>query len=109
MKDTIFAIMLSLIASFLYDLIKKTLHQKPKPTTSYSKFSKDYFRKVKKEFYISFAIGIVLSLLPNAGYSFIDIGIQVLSLFMFFISLMAFMCLVELIDYFTNNDSTDDS
>lgn len=109
MKDTIVAIILSLVASFLYDLIKKALQQKPESTTSDSKFSKNYFRKVKKEFYISFTIGIVLSLLPITGHSFIDIGIQVLSLFMFFISLMAFMCLVELIDYFTNNDSADNS
>lgn len=108
MKDTIIAIIVSIIASFIYDSIKKFFHSTPE-SDSYKKYSKEYFKSVKKEFYISFPLGIVFSIFPRTSSEFINIGIRITSFFMFFISLMAFMCLVEMVNHFTDNNTEDNS
>ena len=105
MKDTIIAIIISIIASFLYYAIKNLLHRRKEPSTHANKFSKKYFSSVKKEFYISLPIGIAFSTLPDTASEFINVGMRTTSFISFFISLMAFMCLVEMIEHFANDDT----
>lgn len=109
MKDTFIAIIISLIASFIYDAIKNFLHRKKQPLTHINRYSKKYFSEVKNEFYISLPIGITLAILPDTPYGFINVAMRTTSFFCFFLTLMAFMCLVDMIEYFTNDSSDDDS
>ena len=105
MLDTIFAIVLSLFTSFLYDWLKKILSSK---STSKVKYSKEYVSSVKKEFYIGFFSGILLTVIPDTKFDIFNLFKDVLSYFMFFIALMGFMCSVEVINYFSDNNTHDD-
>lgn len=106
MKETIIAIALSLLASFIYDTIKTFFRHKPTIDDS-REYSKKYLRDVKLEFFISFPLGILFAFLPIEVSDSTAFYIKVLSFFMFFVSLMAFVCLVEMINNLTDDDSTN--
>ena len=107
MKDTIIAILLSLLASFLYDALKTVLKHKPTNNDSHE-YTKKYFRDVKMEFLISFPLGIFFSFASTKCPKSMFIGAMTLSFFMFLISFMAFMCLVEIVNNLTNDYTDDD-
>lgn len=107
MKETIIAILLSLLASFIYDTIKTFLKRKPTNTDSHE-YTKKYFRDVKLEFYVSFPSGIFFSFISSYAPESMYVGMQTLAFFMFFVSLMAFTCLVEIVNNLSNNHSDDD-
>lgn len=93
MKENLIAIGISILASFLYELIKKAVISNRKiETHSHTTYSKKYISSVKKEFYIGFFSGILLILIPNTKYEFLNIAIKISSFFMLFIALMGFMC-----------------
>lgn len=106
MLNTFFSILISLISAYLYDLIKEQIkkHNTSKPTI---KYSEKYISDVKLEFYISFAIGIFLTAIRPIKHSFLNHVVTVISYMSFFISLMGFMCLVDVVNYFFNNNSND--
>lgn len=105
MKDTIFAIIISLIASFIYDVLKNFFSRKQYSDSH--KFSPKYFNSVKREFFISFPLGIIFSIIPKTGNAFSDLAVQILSFFMFSISLMSFFCLIELVNDLSDDNSND--
>lgn len=108
MKDTIIAIIISLVASFVYDSLKTLLKRKPTSADSHE-YSRKYFRDVKLEFYVSFSLGVLLAFTSVQFPESMKICAQALSFFMFFISLMAFMCLVEMVNNLTNHHPDENS
>lgn len=108
MKDTIIAIIVGLITSFVYDSLKILLKRKPTNKDSHE-YSKKYFRDVKLEFYVSFPLGILLAFVSTKCPEPMNLGAKALSFFMFFISLMAFTCLVEMVNNLTNYHSDENS
>ncbi len=108
MKDTIIAIIVGLITSFVYDSLKTLLKRKPASNDSHE-YTRKYFRDVKLEFYISFPAGVLLAFTSIKCPEPMNIGAQALSFFMFFISLMAFTCLAEMVNNLTNDHSGKNS
>lgn len=106
MKETVSAIVLSLLASFIYDFIKTTLKHKPTLKDSHE-YTQKYFHDVKLEFFVSFPLGILLILL-SVWYPASKQLLFTFAFFLFFISLMAFMCLVEIVNNLTNHHSDND-
>ena len=107
MKETIIAILISLLASFLYDSIKTFIKRRPTNNDAHE-YTKKYFRDVKLEFYISFPCGIIFAFISSFAPHSMNVCMQALSFFMFFVSFMAFTCLVEMVNNLTNNHSEDD-
>lgn len=109
MYDILFAIISGLITSFIYDAIKKFLKHKPTKNDS-QKYTEKYFRDIKFEFYISFPLGIFFALFSSkCTTDSTYIGSLTLSFFMFFISLMAFICLTEVVNNLSDNNSNENS
>ena len=106
MRETVTAIVLSLFASFIYDSIKTAIKRKPTSQDSHE-YTQKYFHDVKLEFYISFPLGILFAL-SSVWHPEEKQLLFTLAFFMFFISLMAFMCLVEIVNNLTNQHSNDD-
>lgn len=110
MTNSIISIVLSIIATFLYDVVKKAYtEQKSCPGTEISKYSPKYILSVKKEFYIGFFTGIAFTSIPDTQYTFLDLGFDVLSYFSFFIALMGFMCLVDVVNHMSDKTSNDNT
>lgn len=110
MTNSIISIVLSIIAAFLYDVVKKAYtEQKSCPGTEISKYSPKYILSVKKEFYIGFFTGIAFTSIPDTQYTFLDLGFDVLSYFSFFIALMGFMCLVDVVNHMSDKTSNDNT
>lgn len=104
MKENLIAIGISILASFLYELIKKTVTSNHKTENSlHTQYSKTYISSVKKEFYIGFFAGILLLLIPNTKYEFLNIAIKISSFFMLFIALMGFICATDIIKNLSDN------
>ena len=102
MHDILFAIISGLITSLIYDSAKKFFKQKPSKNDSHE-YTKKYFRDVKLEFYISFPLGILL-ILASIWYPDAKQLLFTFAFFLFFVSLMAFMCLTEIVNNLTNDD-----
>ena len=107
MNDTIIALLFSLLASFLYDSIKTFFLHKPTIKDSHE-YSRKYLRDVKLEFFISFPTGILCLFLPTVMSDAPVTYLQALAFFMFFVSLMAFICLVEMVNNLTKDNSDND-
>lgn len=107
MSDTLIAIILSLISSFIYDALKTTLKRKPSCDDSHE-YTLKYVRDIKMEFYISLPLGILFLFFSTRCPDSMQIGALTLSFFMFSISLMAFMCLTEVVNNLSNHNSNDD-
>ncbi len=103
MSSTLFTIITGIISAAIYDYLKKHLALKQE-NESTMKYSKEYVHKVKIEFYVSFFIGIALTFFHPTGI-FLPFVISTLSYMSFFISLMGFMCLVDVVNHFLNGDS----
>jgi hypothetical protein len=103
MSSTLFTIITGIISAAIYDYLKKHLALKQE-NESTMKYSKEYVHKVKIEFYVSFFIGIALTFFHPTG-KFLPFVISTLSYMSFFISLMGFMCLVDVVNHFLNGDS----
>ena len=104
MFDTLISIAASIIAAILYDALKKAYANSDNASnTSGKKHSQKDVLPIKKEFYIGFFLGICLCSIPNTKFQFINIAIDVFMYLSFFVALMGFMCLVELVDDFSNN------
>lgn len=98
MINSLISITLSIIAAFLYDSIKKAyLNQKSTSQTEHTEYSPKYIHSVKQEFYIGFFLGIAFISIPNSKYSFINLIVDILAYFSFFVALMGFMCLVDVV------------
>ncbi len=107
LPEFIFQLLFAIICSVIYDALKKTFQNRPKYDSLQSeKYGNEYVKKVKYEFYISFFIGIVLASLPNTSITFINIAKGVFMYFSFFISLMGFMCMIDVYNH-TSNDGSD--
>lgn len=108
MVNSLISITLSIIAAFVYDLIKKAyINQKSTLGTEPVKYSKKYILSIKREFYIGFFLGITFMSIPNTQYSFFNLAFDIFAYFSFFVALMGFMCLVDVVksmsDKITNN------
>lgn len=109
LPELIFQLLFAIICSVIYDVLKKAFQNRPKNTSAPSeKYDNEYVKKVKFEFYISFFIGIVLASLPNTSISFINIAKGMFMYFSFFISLMGFMCMVDVHNNSSKNSSDKD-
>lgn len=91
------------------DSILKTHHQTSCPGTEISKYSPKYILSVKKEFYIGFFTGIAFTSIPDTQYTFLNLGFDVLSYFSFFIALMGFMCLVDVVNHMSDKTSNNNT
>lgn len=108
MIDAIVAIVISLMASFIYDSLKKSFENRSVVSSDIQqKFSKKYVATVKKQFYIGFVLGILFTIVPETDYQFVNLFFRIMSYFMFFIALMGFMCAVEIINHFSDKDTDD--
>ena len=107
MITSLISLVISIIAAFFYDVLKQAYQSRDKSTSKSSTYSSKYVSSVKREFYISFFIGICFSCIPSLGIQFFDILFTILKFFSFFISLMGFMCLVDVAKHFLNEDSND--
>lgn len=108
MPDSIISIGLSIIAAFLYDILKNAyLNKKNNFTSVREKYSKAYVRSVKIEFYVGFFLGILFISIPNTKWDFLNILLSSLSYFLFFIALMGFMCLVDVVNHFFDTNTKD--
>ena len=106
MIDVIISIAISIIAAILYDVFKNAyLNREVDHETQIKRYSKKYVSSVKKEFYISFFLGITFTIIPNTKFETLNLLIDILSYFSFFISLMGFMCLVEVVNYLFDKDT----
>lgn len=110
MKDTIIALTISLIASFVYDWLKNAFRKNSDSNSvSGTKYSKKYISAVKKEFYIGFFAGIALSIIPETRFETINLAINIFSYFMFFIALIGFQCAIEIVNHFTDDNSDNNA
>lgn len=110
MINSIISIALSIIAAFIYDSVKKAyLNQKSYTKTDASEYSPKYILSVKREFYIGFFVGIAFISIPDTKYLFFDLVFDIFAYFSFFIALMGFMCLTDVVkhmsDKTTNNNT----
>lgn len=110
MTSSLISITLSIIAAFIYDAVKKAYtEQKSYSDTETSEHSPKYILSVKREFYIGFFAGIAFTSIPNTQYSFLNLGFDILSYFSFFIALMGFMCLVDVVNHMSDKASNDNA
>ena len=110
MNNSIISIILSIIAAFIYDAIKKAYsNQKAILQTEISEYSPKYILSVKREFYIAFFLGIAFMSIPDTQNSFFDLGFNILAYFSFFIALMGFMCLVDVVKHMSDKASNNDT
>ena len=107
MQETLTALFLSILASFLYDALKTFALHKPTIKDSHE-YSKKYFRAVKTEFFVSFPTGIVCMALSTTISNSMSLFLKTLSFFMFLIAFMAFVCLSEMVNNLTHDDSDND-
>lgn len=89
--EDIKAIALSIAATAIFEFLRWVLSKTDK--TAPKEKGEQYIRKVKKEFYVSVIVTIILILLPYSKYEFIRIAKKVLSVLSIMFSVMAFMCL----------------
>ncbi|MGN6715302.1 hypothetical protein [Anaerocolumna jejuensis] len=111
MFEILFSIILSLISSACYDAVKKILTERKsiKKQIPVKRYSKKYIKSVKKEFYICFPLGILFLLLSRTSNETLLIFDFVMAILMFFFALMAFMCSVEIINYFADENADDNT
>lgn len=107
MINNILSIILSIIAALLYDLIKKAyINRKQDTSVEHKMYSPTYILSVKKEFYIGFFLGIVLMSFPDTDTLFLNMMFDIVAYFFFFIALMGFMCLTDVVNHMSEK-STD--
>lgn len=107
LPEFIFQLVFAIICSIVYDVLKKAFQNRPKNSDySTESYGDEYVKKVKYEFYISLFIGVVLASLPNTSISFINIAKGVFMYFSFFVSLMGFMCMIDVYNH-TSKDGSD--
>jgi len=104
--DHFLSIVFGIVSAYIYDKLKEAYENTEKETTT-EEYDENYIISVKKEFYISFILGIVFNLIPNVKYDFFNILFNTLTYFSFFISLMGFMCLVDVVNYLTNKNTNN--
>ena len=110
MVNSIISIILSIIAAYIYDLIKKISASKKDNThTGYIKCSKSYIRSVKTEFYLGFFLGITFMAVPDTRHLFFDLSLDILGYFSFFIALMGFMCLADIVKHMSDKAASDNA
>lgn len=110
MIKSIISIILSIIAAFIYDAVKKAyINRKAFPQSEIIKYSPQYILSVKREFYIGFFLGIAFISIPDMQYSFFNVMLDVFAYFSFFIALMGFMCLVDVVNYMSNKTTNDNT
>ena len=108
MANIIISLVVSIVAAFLYDIIKKIYFSREADSKLDSEtYSKKYILSVKREFYIGFFLGIIFITIPDAKYSFINIAFDIFAYFSFFVALMGFMCLVDVINSMSNKSSNN--
>lgn len=108
-KEIIISIVLSLISSFCYDTIKNIIQERNRHKSDNSiPYSPEYIKAIKKQFYISFPLGILFLYFSSTSNEFLKLFNLVMSFFSFFFALMAFMCSIDVINHFTNKHATDD-
>lgn len=106
MLNSFLSVALSIFAAFIYDLIKKAyMNRKPDTSIDPKIGTKEYVSSVKREFYVSFFLGILFISIPYTKYEFFNLALDIFGYFSFFVSLMGFMCLVDVTKYFFNKDS----
>lgn len=110
MANNIISIVLSIIAAVIYDSVKKEyFNQKSLSQTEKSQYSPRYILSVKREFYIGFFLGIAFISVPTTSYLFLNLAIDIIAYFSFFVSLMGFMCLVDVIKYMSDKITDDNA
>lgn len=110
MANSVFSIILSIIAAYIYDLIKKAFaHKKSDVGTQHTKYSKKYIHSIKIEFYLGFFLGIAFIAAPNTGYLFFNLLIDILGYFSLFIALMGFMCLTDIVKHMSDKAASDNA
>ena len=108
MTNIIISLVVSIVAAFLYDIIKKMYFSRETDTKLDSEtYSKKYIHSIKHEFYIGFFLGIIFMTAPDTEYSFINITFDIFAYFSFFVALMGFMCLVDVVNSMSNKSSNN--
>lgn len=107
--ETVKSLIISIVASAIFAFLQN-LYQNRK--TYKTKYSHEYVKSVKIEFYLGFVSSICLLLVPTSDSQFINSLINVLTFFSMFLALMGFMCLVDVVNFLTdktpNNTSSND-
>ena len=97
MFENILSLVISLLASLLFELLKVFFIKiRSKNAISNSSDGSRYsLRSIRAEFYISFVLGISFSLVKDSRSALFNKFIHFATYFSFFIALMGFMCLDE--------------
>lgn len=104
MSDFLQGIILGIIACFLYDILKKWfITNFKKDSTEKSEDGVYSISSLKMEFYICFPVGLFFLLLGFWFSDTLSVIFTLLSVFLLFLALCAFMCAIESIKYFQNN------
>lgn len=109
--EIIKSLIISVVASAIFALLQKT-YQNRKRTTYKTKYSPEYVKSIKIEFYFGFISSICLLLIPTSNHQFLNTLINVLTFFSMFLALMGFMCLVDVVNFLTDktpDDTSDDN
>lgn len=104
--ETIKSLIISIAASAIFAFLQN-LYQHRK--TYKAKYSHEYVKSVKIEFYLGFISSICLLLVPVSDSLFINSLINVLTFFSMFLTLMGFMCLVDVVNFLTDKTPNDTS
>ena len=110
MTNIIISLVVSIVAAFLYDIIKKMYFSRETDTKLDSEtYSKKYIHSIKHEFYIGFFLGIIFMTVPDTKYSFINITFDIFAYFSFFVALMGFMCLADIVKHMSDKAASDNA
>lgn len=107
MSEIVISIVMSLVSAVIYDVIKKSLENKYYGTEDINKKNtSSYINKIKKQFYICFFGGLILLLIP-ATDQFLRIFKTIITSYLLFFALSAFMCAMDVIDHMSKNRADD--
>lgn len=107
MSEIIISIVIGIVSAVVYDVIKKALENKYYATEAVNKkYTSSYINKVRKQFYICFFGGLTLLLIPITD-QFLGIFKNILTSYLLFFALSAFMCAMDVIDHMSKNRSDD--
>lgn len=108
MREIIISIVLSLISSFCYDAIRSIIQERKQYKSDNTiPYSAKYIRAIKKEFYICLPLGITFLYFSNVSNQWLRTFNLIMSAGCFFLTLMAFMCSIEVINNLSNKDTND--
>jgi len=110
MREIIISLVLSLISSFCYDAIKSIFQERKQYKSNSSvPYSSQYIKAIKKEFYICFPLGILFLYMSRTSNNWLQVFNLIMAFWMFFFTLTAFICSIEVINHFANKNTKNNT